>query len=138
VTVLARGQRLVDIRCHGLVLEDIVGGTRSTTHIATTERLGVDERYYIALVTVRRDQLASIMPALTANHYIPTPLFMLNNPLGSTQLIRALGQDRVLLGFLGTGGTREGRVVRYALIAQQPATLGELSGRRTERLRNLD
>jgi 2-dehydropantoate 2-reductase len=39
VTVLARGQWLVDIRCHGLLLEDIVGGTRSTTHIATTERL---------------------------------------------------------------------------------------------------
>lgn len=137
VTVLARGQRLADIRCHGLVLEDIVGGTRSTTHIATTERLGVDERYDIALVIVRRDQLASIMPALTANHYIPTLLFMLNNPLGSTQLIRALGQDRVLLGFPGAGGTLEGRVVRYAIIAQQPTTLGELSGRRTERLRNL-
>jgi 2-dehydropantoate 2-reductase len=77
------------------------------------------------------------MPALTANHYIPTLLFMLNNPLGSTQLIRALGQDRVLLGFPGAVGTREGRVVRYVMIAQQPTTLGELSGRRTERLRNL-
>jgi 2-dehydropantoate 2-reductase len=77
------------------------------------------------------------MPALTATHYIPTLLFMLNNPLGSTQLIRALGQDRVLLGFPGAGGTREGQMVRYAMIAQQPTTLGELSGRRTARLRNL-
>lgn len=137
VTVLARGERLVDIRRHGLVLEDIVGGTRSTTQIATTERLDVGDGYDIALVIVRRDQLASIMPALTANHYIPTLLFMLNNPLGSTQLIRALGQDRVLLGFAGAGGTREGQIVRYAMIAQQPTTLGELSGRRTARLRNV-
>jgi 2-dehydropantoate 2-reductase len=129
VTVLARGERLVDIRRHGLVLEDIVGGTRSTTQIATTERLDVGDGYDIALVIVRRDQLAGIMPALTANHYIPTLLFMLNNPLGSTQLIRALGQDRVLLGFPGAGGTREGQIVRYAMIAQQPTTLGELSGR---------
>jgi 2-dehydropantoate 2-reductase len=77
------------------------------------------------------------MPALTANHNIPTLLFMLNNPLGSTQLIRALGQDRVLRGFPGAGGTREGQIVRYAMIAQQPTTLGVLSGRRTARLRNL-
>ena len=29
VTVLARGQRLADIRCHGLVLENILSGVRS-------------------------------------------------------------------------------------------------------------
>jgi ketopantoate reductase len=64
-------------------------------------------------------------------------LFMLNNPAGSSGLVRALGQDRVLLGFPGAGGTRDGHTIRYAIIPQQPTTLGELSGQRTERLRKL-
>ncbi len=49
---------------------------------------------------------------------------MLNNPLGSAALVEALGAERVLLGFPGAGGARDGHVVRYALIAQQPTTLG--------------
>ena len=74
---------------------------------------------------------------LTANNRIPTLIFMLNNPTGSSDLAQALGRDRVLLGFPGAGGTRDGHLVRYAMIAQQPTTLGELDGKRTPRLRRL-
>jgi 2-dehydropantoate 2-reductase len=137
VTVFARGDRLADIRRHGLVLEDVLGGGRSTTQVDTTQRLGPDDQYDVALITVRRDQLASALPDLTANRRIPTMLFMLNNPGGSSDLVHALGLDRVLLGFPGAGGTRDGYIIRYAIIAQQPTTLGELGGRRTERLRKL-
>ena len=91
----------------------------------------------IALIAVRRDQVASVVPELTANHRIPTLIFMLNNPTGSSDLAQALGRDRVLLGFPGAGGTRDGHLVRYAMIAQQPTTLGELDGQRTARLREL-
>jgi hypothetical protein len=56
------------------------------------------------LIAVRRDQLVSVMPALQANRSIQTMFFTLNNPVGSSDLVRALGQDRVLLGFPGGGG----------------------------------
>jgi 2-dehydropantoate 2-reductase len=137
VTVVARDQRLADIRRYGLALEDIVGHGQSTTHVDTTERVGPDDQYDIALIAVRRDQVASIVPELTANNRIPTLIFMLNNPTGSSDLAQALGRDRVLLGFPGAGGTRDGHLVRYAMIAQQPTTLGELDGKRTPRLRRL-
>ena len=137
VTVVARGQRLADIRRYGLALEDIVGHGRSTTQVDTTERLGPNDQYDMALITVRRDQVASVVPELTANHRLPTLIFMLNNPTGSSDLAQALGRDPVLLGFPGAGGTRDGHLVRYAMIAQQPTTLGELDGRRTARLRKL-
>jgi 2-dehydropantoate 2-reductase len=81
--------------------------------------------------------VASVVPELVANHCIPTLIFMLNNPTGSSDLAQALGRDRVLLGFPGAGGTRDGHLVRYAMIAQQPTTLGELDGQRTARLREL-
>lgn len=137
VTVLARGTRLADIRRYGLVLEDFVSGSRSITQVDATERLGPDDPYDVALIMVRRDQLADVMPELIANRCIPTLLFMLNNPNGTASLVKALGQERVLLGFPGAGGAREGHVVRYALIAQQRTTLGEIGGHRTMRLRQL-
>ena len=137
VTVLARGERLSEIRNFGLVLEDIVSGGLSTTKAATIERLGSDDQYDLALITVRRDQLASVMPQLSANRGVPTLLFMLNNPVGSDKLVDALGRERVLLGFPGAGGTRDGHTVRYALIAQQPTTLGELGGQGSVRLRTI-
>ena len=137
VTVVARGQRLADIRRYGLALEDIVGHGRSTTKVYTTERLGPNDQYDMALIAVRRDQVASVVPELTANHRIPTLIFMLNNPAGPSDLVKALGRNRVLLGFPGAGGTRDGHAVHYAMIAQQPTTLGELDGQRTARLRKL-
>ncbi len=137
VTVLARGVRLADIRLHGLVLEEVTTGTQSITQVATTERLGIEDRYDVVLITVRRDQLAGVMAELIANRHVPVFLFMLNNPLGSAELAKALGSDRVLLGFPGAGGTRAGHIVRYAMIAQQPTTLGEPSGRRTQRLSSI-
>ena len=137
VTVLARGQRLADIRRYGLSLENVVTGSRLTTLVDATERLAPEDRYDVALITVRRDQLASVIPALQANRSIPTMLFMLNNPVGSSDPARALGQGRVLLGFPGAGGMLDGQVVRYSLISQQPTTLGEVNGRSSERARGL-
>ena len=137
VTVLARGERLMEIRRCGLVLENVVSGARSTTQVDTTDRLAPDDLYDVALIAVRRDQLVSVMPELKANRGVATMLFMLNNPIGSNDLARALGQDRVLIGFPGAGGTLDGHVVRYALITQQQTTLGELSGQRSARLREL-
>jgi 2-dehydropantoate 2-reductase len=137
VTVVARGPRLTDIRRYGLALEDVVSNGRSTTKVDTTERLGPNDPYDIALIAVRRDQVASVLPELTANHSIPTLIFMLNNPAGPNDLAQALGRERVLLGFPGAGGTRDGHIVRYAMIAQQPTTLGELDGQRTARLHKL-
>ncbi len=110
VTVVARGQRLADICRYGLALEDVIGHGQSTTQVDTTDRVGPDDQYDIALIAVRRDQVASVLPELTANHRIPTMIFMLNNPTGSSSLAQALGRDRVLLGFPGAGGTREGHL----------------------------
>jgi 2-dehydropantoate 2-reductase len=134
VTMLARGRRLSDIRANGLELEDVVRGEHATISVGTTERLAPDDAYDLALVAVRRDQIAECIPELAANQLVPTFLFMVNNPLGSEDLARALGSDRVLLGFPGAGGTREGNLVQYAMVRQQPTTLGEIEGRGSRRL----
>jgi 2-dehydropantoate 2-reductase len=90
------------------------------------EHLAPYDQYDIALVAVRRDQLAEIMPELSSNRGVGSFLFMLNNPTGTVNLAQSLGRDRVLLGFPGAGGTREKHVIKYVMIAQQPTTLGGL------------
>ena len=106
VTVLARSSRLADIRRYGLVLEQVQTGAQSVTQVDTVEQLAAEDVYDMALITVRKDQLAGIMPDLIANKKIPTLVFMFNNPLGFTGLADDLGSDRVVLGFPGAGGMR--------------------------------
>jgi 2-dehydropantoate 2-reductase len=134
VTVLARAQRRDEIEHHGLLLENMINGSQLAIPVATIGRLAAEAVYDMALISVRRDQLAGVIPELKANRQIPTMLFLLNNPLGATDLGNAFGPERVLLGFPGAGGALEGPTLRYAMIAQQPTTVGELGGEKTVRL----
>jgi 2-dehydropantoate 2-reductase len=137
VSVLARSSRLRDVQSYGLRLEDVVSGARTTIHAATVERLCAEDQYDLAIISVRKDQLSGIVQGIAANRNIRVLLFMLNNPLGLESLADALGMDRVLLGFPGAGGSLENHVVRYAMIHQQPTTVGEPSGIHTGRAREV-
>ncbi len=138
VSLLARGQRLADLREHGIVLEDETTGQRTTTPVNVVEQLAPDERYDLVIVVMRKNQVAAVLPALAANRHTPNVLFLINNAAGPDEYIRALGRERVLLGFVGAGGTREGHVVRYLSAGKaQPTTLGEVDGRITPRLKQV-
>jgi len=136
VSILARGQRLADLRAHGIVLDDARTGARTTTRIPVVERLAPDDAYDLVLVLVRWSQVAAVLPALAANRRTPTVLFMVSNPVGPTAWVAALGRERVVLGFAGAGGSRDGQVVRYHVLPrwQQATTVGELDGQVTPRL----
>lgn len=132
VTVLARGIRAGELRAHGIVLEDETTGRRTVTALPVITELAWDDIYDLIVVIVRRDQLTSTLPQLAANRS-PSVLFMANNAGGPSELVGALGPERVLMGFVGAGGAREGHVVRCRLAAG-PSTLGELTGAVTPRL----
>jgi len=136
VSLLARGQRAVSLRTQGVLLEDASTGQRTTTRVSIIDHLAPTDSYDVVIVTVRMDQLASILPILAANHQTPTVLFLLNNPVGM-QRLEILEPHRVVLGFPSVGGTRQGEVIRYILIRQQQTTLGEVDGRVTPRLQHL-
>jgi 2-dehydropantoate 2-reductase len=85
----------------------------------------------------KRTGNGSILPILAANKQIPTVLFLHNNAVGPQAMIEAIGRERVLLGFSGAGGKRDGHVIYYLIIKQQPTTLGEVDGRITPRLEEI-
>lgn len=134
VSLLARGQRAMSLREHGLQLEEASTGRRTTTQVSVVEQLAPTDRYDVVIVTVRFDQLASVLPILAANHEVPALLFLLNNPTEMRQF-EGLDPQRVIPGFPAVGGVRRGDVVRYMTLRQVPTMLGEADGRVTPRLR---
>jgi 2-dehydropantoate 2-reductase len=136
VSLLARGQRAVSLRTHGIQLENASTGKKTTTQVAVVEQLAPTDRYDVVIVTVRLDQLHSILPVLAANHEIPTLLFLLSNPAGLRQF-EELDPQRIVPGFPAVGGVRKGDVVHYIPLRQVPTMLGEADGRVTPRLHQL-
>lgn len=136
VSILARGNRAAEIRTHGIVLVDEATGRETAAAVPVVEGLAPTDGYDLVMVLIRRDQLESALPVLAAN-CSPAVLFMCNNASGPGALVEALGPDRVMLGFPGAGGSREGHKVRCRLVSgrTQPTTVGELTGEITPRLR---
>ena len=133
VTLLARGQRLADLREHGVVLEEFRSERRIVRRVAVVERLEPDDDYELALVPMRRNQIPSILPVLAQNRRIPSILFLGNNAAGVDDIVAAVGRERVLLGMGNAGGARDGYVVRYLWWSRLPLRFGELDGARTAR-----
>ncbi len=139
VSILARGQRLDDLRKHGIVIEDPIIQGSMTTDVNVVVSLAPNDAYDLIMVFVRKNQLTDILPVLAANRHTASILFMLNNATGPGQTIAALGRQRVLLGFPGAGGTREGNLIRATVLSGvlQPTCLGELDGSLTPRVRRI-
>lgn len=135
VTVLARGQRLADIREHGIVLELFGTGRRTSTRVDVIEEMPRDEHFDLCVVPIQRTQVEAALPTLAENPHIPTFLFMHNTVHGFDPLIDALGRERVLIGHANIGGERNGHVVHY--MASQNMTFGELDGSESERLQRI-
>lgn len=136
VTVLARGSRLEEIRQQGIELEDAVSGERTRTRLPVVEHLHPADEYDVVLVILPKQRIAEVLPALAANNHTPSVMFFGNNAAGSDAMTDALGRDRVLLGFPGAAAVPHEGVIRYVITTarEQPTTLGELDGSRSERI----
>lgn len=139
VSVLARGQRLADIRKYGIVLKDAATGHQTTTRTNVVEQLESADAYDLVVVLMRKNKISAILPVLAENQNTPNVLFMCNNAAGPDEMINALGRERVLLGFAGAGGYREGHIVTYKVVSgrRQPTMFGELDGRTAPRLEQI-
>lgn len=136
VSILARGQRLKDLREYGIVLEPALTGEQTITRVDIVEQLSPEDAYDLIIVAMRKNQVPAILPILAAHQRTPNVMFMVNNPSGYDDFQQAVGRERLLLGFPGTGGTLEGHVVRYLVSKRmQPTILGEPDGAVTPRVK---
>lgn len=136
VVLLARGGRLTELRNHGLVVEEAESGRRDSAAVTVVDAVPCGDPFGLVLVPVRSDQLSSTLEVLTAMQDRSPVLFFGNTAGHQVELTTALG-DRVLFGFPAVGGLRVGAAIRFVLIGRQKTMLGERSGRRTPRVREL-
>jgi ketopantoate reductase len=140
VSILARGQRLADLREHGIVLHDVLTKERTVTYVDVVEQLAPGDAYDLVLVIMRKNNALDILPILAANQHTPNVLFLMNNAAGPGALVEALGRERVLIGFPNSAGYREGHVVHCLTGTQDDEALipfGEVDGTITERTREI-
>jgi ketopantoate reductase len=136
--VLARGQRLADIRRHGIVVEDWFTGERTTTAPQVVDALRPEDAYDLVLVIMGKHQTGATLPALAANRHTPIVAFLGNNAAGPDEYVAALGRKRVLIGFAGGAGTIEGHVVRGVVVPPgRNMPLGETAGPVTARVQRI-
>ncbi len=135
VTLLARGSRSRDVREHGIVLERFDTGERTRTRVRVVNDMPCDEHFDLCVVLVQKTQLKSALEVLGTSSDIETFLFMNNTAEGPDEMVRILGNHRVMLGHVNAGGERDGHVVRYMVADKM--TLGELDGSLSERLRQI-
>ncbi len=138
VSMLARNQRHPFLSKNGIVLKDAVTGRKTRHQVQVTDRLDPDANYDLVMVTVRKDQVKSVLPDLARNKSAHV-LFMVNNCLGYQEWAEAVGAKRLLLGFPAAGGWMEAGEVNYFILSGpylclQITTFGEPDGAITPRL----
>ena len=124
VSVLSHGPRTDEMAAGGLSARDVLSGQRAHAEAAVVP--DASGEYDIALVAVRRDQLASACAGLAALAGKPAVVFFGNNPAGRSAIPGDLPGD-VYLGFPGVGGLMAGGSADYVRIRQQPTALQQSS-----------
>ena len=119
VTLIARPERAAELHNSGAAIQDLKTLQSSTLALPILERLPLDLAADVCLVTVRREQIEAVLPALAAATQIPRIVFLVNHANGSEALVASLGRSLVVLAFPGIAGEREGGIVRYIDIPQQ-------------------
>ncbi len=133
VSILARGQRLADLREHGVILEGSHSGQIETHRVPVVEQLGEDDPFDLILVVMRKDMALETLPILAKNRHAQTILFLQNNPSGFDQYIEALGAQRVMVGFPTSGGWRKDPVMCVMSLNWLYMPIGEVDGQVTTR-----
>ncbi len=140
VDLLARGQRLQDLHRTGICLENALTGKTENVPIRLVESLEPEAAYDLVAVSMGRHQAPSTLPSLAANRSTPNVLFLGNNAAGPDEYIRALGRERILMGFLVNGGNIRGDVVVHGDGGDRRKTkvnFGEASGGLSPRLEEI-
>ncbi len=137
VAILARGKRLSEIREHGILLQEFASGEETTTRVEAVERLAPNDAYDFIFVILPRHRVSEVLPILAANRNTPSVMFFGNNAGGPEEMIKAIGRERVLLGFPGASAVPNREYIRYIVLDQreQPTTIGELDGAESKRIK---
>ena len=121
VALLARGDRLAELRRSGLLLRPRHGA--AVTGPVTVTGGAPAFRPDLVVLAVRREQ--AMTAARQVGGMAAGAMLLFGNYAGMTaELASACGRERTAAGFPGVGGRIDDGEVTYTLIAQQPTVVG--------------
>lgn len=115
--------RAAELRRRGAAIEHALSGERQIVPLPVAEALEADARADLCLVTVRREQLAQVLPPLRAARDVDRIVFLVNHACGSEFLFEAVGRHRTILAFPGAAGSIEDGIDRYVEVREQPTVI---------------
>jgi ketopantoate reductase len=125
VTLISRSERAIELRQGGATIQDLKTMRICTKVLPVLERLPPDFAADICLVTVRREQIETVLPDLAEATAIPRVVFLMNHVKGSGNLLTFPELSRRVLAFPGIAGYRETSIIRYLDILQQHTVVEE-------------
>ncbi len=135
VTLLARGQRLENLKTQGLRWQDALLHRGRVTRINLASTVAPGNDYDLVIVAVRYTQTPEALDLVRPLAADTPILVMQNNPVGAAPVCERLGQPHVMLGFPATGGALIGGLVRSLPLWMGATVIGESDGAETQRLR---
>ena len=94
-----------------MIIKDTLTGKQTTSKVPLTQQLNTNDFYDLIIVTVRLDQLDTVIPVLKNNKVCPLIMLMLNNPESIEQLTNELNPKHIILGFPEAGGTYQNNII---------------------------
>jgi 2-dehydropantoate 2-reductase len=125
VTLISRPERAIELRQGGATIQDLKTMRVCTKVLPILERLPPDFAADMCLVTVRREQIETVLPDLAGATSIPRVVFLTNHANGSDNLLTYPRPSRIVLAFPGIAGYREISIIRYLDIPQQHTVVEE-------------
>ena len=111
VTILARGGRLEELKQNGVLLEAHGKKVEQIT-VKVIDNLTSDDLYDYIIVVMQRTQVDSVLPNLSQNGS-KNIVFVVNTAAGYDKWAKAIGSERLMIGFPSAGGERSNGKVIY-------------------------
>ncbi len=138
VTLLARGKTLQKLQEQGVEMKNILNEEWIRAKVPLTDSLDNGVEYDVIIVLMRKNQALKILPSLVELTNSPPILFLGNNGTGITDYQQYLPPERILIGFLGAGGTQMGEVTEVIYYPATKITYGFMNQDQPDLIHRLD
>lgn len=112
VSILARGEKFLNIKDKGVIIEDYFDHRQTVSRIRVIDKPD-HESYDLVLVAVQMVQVHDVLPVLSQFENAKSFLFIGNNVNGFDKVVKNLGHKNILAGFITVGGKRKGHTVLF-------------------------
>lgn len=136
IKILVRGETYNRIKENGLKIRHHVQDIITIDQIPVIKFLGNQDSYDYVLIFLRKNQIAGLLPDITANNS-KNFVFVGNNGTGVEHLKKSINPNKIILGFPGVGGMRENDTICSVHKSKPLITLGAYNNKRRKPLRKL-